>query len=267
MINTAFQPAQAALLPSLAKHARGADRRERQLEHDREPRLLRRAGARRAPARGLERLGRLRRSPRRSFLWSALMLAPLLRTTEPPLEPRAAAPGSRRRRPASARSRSDPRLRLVVGLFSAQTLVNGAFGVLIAVSALQLLDLGAGRRRLPERGRRRRRDHRRARLARARRAPAAGDDVRDRGRRDGRPAAAARRDPEHRGGARRLRADRLREHHLRRQRLHDPAARHAERRARARLRRPAQPLLRDRRARGRARAAADPLRSACAGRS
>jgi hypothetical protein len=77
------------------------------------------------------------------FLFSALMLAPLLRTTEPPLS---------RERPhlaeeATAGFRAiahDPRLRLVVGLFSAQTLVNGAFGVLIAVSALQLLDLGDG---------------------------------------------------------------------------------------------------------------------------
>jgi hypothetical protein len=32
----------------------------------------------------------------------------------------------------------------VIGLFSAQTLVNGAMGVLITVSALQLLDIGAG---------------------------------------------------------------------------------------------------------------------------
>ena len=36
----------------------------------------------------------------------------------------------------------DGRLRLVVGLFSAQTLVNGAFVVLVTVSAFQLLHLG-----------------------------------------------------------------------------------------------------------------------------
>ncbi len=41
--------------------ARGADRRQRELEHDREPRLLRRPRARRAPASGLERLGRFPR--------------------------------------------------------------------------------------------------------------------------------------------------------------------------------------------------------------
>ena len=78
-----------------------------------------------------------------AFLWSALMLAPLLRASEPPLT---------HERPhlleeASAGFRaigSDPRLRLVIGLFGAQTLVNGAFGVLVAVSAFQLLDLGSG---------------------------------------------------------------------------------------------------------------------------
>jgi MFS family permease len=77
-----------------------------------------------------------------TFLWSALMLAPLLRESEPPLT---------RESPhlldeATAGFRTigkDPRLRLVVGLFSAQTLVNGAFGVLITVSAFELLDLGA----------------------------------------------------------------------------------------------------------------------------
>ena len=77
-----------------------------------------------------------------TFLWSALMLTPLLREAEPPLT---------RESPhlldeATAGFRTigkDPRLRLVVGLFSAQTLVNGAFGVLITVSAFELLDLGA----------------------------------------------------------------------------------------------------------------------------
>jgi MFS family permease len=78
-----------------------------------------------------------------AFLWSALMLAPLLRASEPQLT---------HERPhlleeATAGFRaigSDPRLRLVIGLFGAQTLVNGAFGVLVAVSAFQLLDLGSG---------------------------------------------------------------------------------------------------------------------------
>jgi hypothetical protein len=71
------------------------------------------------------------------------MLAPLLRTPEPPLSHER--PHLAEEATAGFRAIAhDPRLRLVVGLFSAQTLVNGAFGVLIAVSALQLLDLGDG---------------------------------------------------------------------------------------------------------------------------
>src|SRR5438477_214972 len=37
----------------------------------------------------------------------------------------------------------DPRLRLIVGLFAAQTLVYGAFVVLVAVAAIELLHLGS----------------------------------------------------------------------------------------------------------------------------
>jgi MFS family permease len=78
-----------------------------------------------------------------AFLWSALMLAPLLRASEPPLTHER--PHLLEQATAGFRAiGSDPRLRLVIGLFGAQTLVNGAFGVLVAVSAFQLLDLGSG---------------------------------------------------------------------------------------------------------------------------
>ena len=78
-----------------------------------------------------------------TFLWSALMLAPLLRASEPPLTHER--PKLLEETTAGFRAiGSDPRLRLVIGLFGAQTLVNGAFGVLIAVSAFRLLDLGSG---------------------------------------------------------------------------------------------------------------------------
>lgn len=78
-----------------------------------------------------------------AFLWSALMLAPLLRASEPPLTHER--PKLLEETTAGFRAiGSDPRLRLVIGLFGAQTLVNGAFGVLVAVSAFQLLDLGSG---------------------------------------------------------------------------------------------------------------------------
>ena len=141
VIGTAFHPAQSALLPSLA----------------RTPEELTAANV---SSSTLESLGfcvgpalgglLLTFSPvwvvfvitAGTFLWSALMLAPLLREAEPPLT---------RESPkildeATAGFRAiwkDPKLRLVVGLFSAQTLVNGAFGVLITVSAFELLDLGA----------------------------------------------------------------------------------------------------------------------------
>jgi len=76
-----------------------------------------------------------------TFLWSALQLAPLVRLPEARLT---------REHPhllqeATAGFRAiahDRRLQLVVGLFAAQTLVNGAFSVLIAVSALELLQMG-----------------------------------------------------------------------------------------------------------------------------
>jgi MFS family permease len=140
VVTTAFQPAQAALLPSLV----------------RTPEELTAANATSSTIESLgfcvgPALGGVLLSfstvwvvflvTAGTFLWSALQLAPLLRTTEPPL---------RREQTdflheATAGFRAilqDRRLRLVVGLFSAQTLVDGAFTVLIAVSALELLDLG-----------------------------------------------------------------------------------------------------------------------------
>jgi MFS family permease len=141
VIGTAFHPAQSALLPSLARtpdELTAANVSSSTLES---------LGFCVGPA-----LGGLLLSfstewvvfvvTAFTFLWSALMLAPLLRGAEPPLT---------RETPhlldeATAGFRAigkDPRLRLVVSLFSAQTLVNGAFGVLITVSAFELLDLGA----------------------------------------------------------------------------------------------------------------------------
>jgi MFS family permease len=142
VINTAFQPAQAALLPSLANTP------EELTAANVSSSTLEALGFCVGPALGglllaVSNVWVVFAVTAGLFLWSALMLAPLLRETEPPLN---------RERPhlaeeATAGFRAiarDPRLRLVVGLFSAQTLVNGAFGVLIAVTALQLLDLGAG---------------------------------------------------------------------------------------------------------------------------
>ena len=78
-----------------------------------------------------------------AFLWSAAMLALIrLRAPEPTRE---AAQGNWKQE-ALAGFRTiwrDSRLRLIVGLFAAQTLVYGAFTVLTAVAAIQLLDLGS----------------------------------------------------------------------------------------------------------------------------
>jgi MFS family permease len=77
------------------------------------------------------------------MLWSALMLT-LIRLEEPEV-PKAFEPGSFRREVAAGfvTIAHDKRLRLIVGLFGAQTFVYGAFVVLTAVAAIRLLDLGS----------------------------------------------------------------------------------------------------------------------------
>ena len=140
VITTAFQPAQAALLPSLARTP------EELTAANVSSSTLESLGFCVGPALGgvllaVSNVWVVFAVTAVTFLWSALMLAPLLRVKEPPLT---------HERPhlvdeATAGFRAiahDSRLRLVVGLFSAQTLVNGAFGVLITVSALELLELG-----------------------------------------------------------------------------------------------------------------------------
>jgi predicted MFS family arabinose efflux permease len=137
---TVFQPAQRALLPSLARTP------EELTAANVSSSTLESLGFCAGPALGglllaVSTVWVVFIVTASTFLWSALMLAPLLGADEPPLV---------RERPrfvdeAMAGFRTiqhDPRLRLIVGLFSAQTLVNGAFGVLIAVSALELLHLG-----------------------------------------------------------------------------------------------------------------------------
>ncbi|MDQ2911156.1 MAG: MFS transporter [Actinomycetota bacterium] len=137
---TAFQPAQAAILPSLARTP------EELTAANVSSSTIESLGFCVGPALGglllsVSTVWVVFAVTAGTFLWSALLLTGLLRSTEPPLrrEPThlldEAAAGFR----AIARNH---RLRLVVGLFSAQTLVNGAFTVLVAVSALELLDLG-----------------------------------------------------------------------------------------------------------------------------
>jgi MFS family permease len=143
VLSTAFQPAQAALLPALA----------------RSPEELTAANVSSSTLEGLgfcvgPALGGvlLTFSPiwvvfavtAAFFVWSALQLSALLSIHEPPPQ-RVERPGIVNEAAAGFRAIAhDRRLQLVIGLFSAQTLVNGAIIVLLTVSALQLLHLGAG---------------------------------------------------------------------------------------------------------------------------
>lgn len=137
---TAFQPAQAALLPSLARTP------EELTAANVSSSTLESLGFCAGPALGgillsVSTVWVVFVVTASTFLWSALQLTPLLRATEPPLKREEA----HLVHEATAGFRAilrDTRLRFVVGLFSAQTLVNGAFTVLVAVSALELLDLG-----------------------------------------------------------------------------------------------------------------------------
>jgi MFS family permease len=142
VISTAFRPAQAALLPALARTP------EELTAANVSSSTLESLGFCAGPAIGgvllaVSNTWVVFAVTAATFVWSALLLAGLLKTDEPPLirEPRPlvheAVEGFRT-------IAHDHRLKLVIGLFSAQTLVNGAMGVLITVSALQLLHIGPG---------------------------------------------------------------------------------------------------------------------------
>jgi MFS family permease len=141
VVHTAFQPAQQALLPSLSRSPQeltAANVSSSTIES---------LGSCVGPALGgvvlaVSNVWVVFTVTAACFLWSALQLIGLLRAAEPPLQRLR----TRFREEAAAgfhTIRRDARLRLVVGLFSAQTLVNGAFTVLVAVSAFQLLHLGS----------------------------------------------------------------------------------------------------------------------------
>jgi MFS family permease len=140
VIGTAFQPAQSAILPSLARTP------EELTAANVSSSTLESLGFCVGPALGgvllaVSNVWVVFAATAVCFVWSALMLVPLLRATEPPLTHER--PHLLDEATAGFRAIADNRrLRLVVGLFTAQTLVNGAFGVLIAVAAFDLLDLG-----------------------------------------------------------------------------------------------------------------------------
>jgi MFS family permease len=136
-----YQPAQAALLPTLA------DSPEELAAANVAASTIESVGYFAGPALGgvilaVSNVETVFALTAAAFLWSALMLALIRKhVTEPPHEAR----GSRGHE-ALAGFRTiwhDSRLRLIVGLFACQTLVYGAFVVLTAVAAIRLLGLGS----------------------------------------------------------------------------------------------------------------------------
>jgi MFS family permease len=142
VISTAFRPAQAALLPALARTP------EELTAANVSSSTLESLGSCAGPALGGVILALTSTSvvfglTAAAFLWSTVLLIGLMGTEEPPLTRESHSIA----REASQGFRaivSDHRLQLVVGLFSAQTLVNGAMNVLLALCALELLDMGSG---------------------------------------------------------------------------------------------------------------------------
>jgi MFS family permease len=138
---TAFRPAQAALLPALARTA------EELTAANVSSSTLESLGFCAGPALGgvllaVSSTWIVFAFTTGTFLWSAILLTGLLGTEEPPF--------THDRRPILHDAveglraiRHDRALQLVIGLFSAQTLVNGALNVLLAVSAFELLGLGS----------------------------------------------------------------------------------------------------------------------------
>jgi len=140
VVSTAFRPAEASLIPRLAETP------EELTAANVTSSTFDSVGAFAGPAAGalLYALG----GPTLAFLcvsltylWSASFVARIPKTTRP--EP---APHEHEDAGGIAAGfravRGEPRLRVVIGLYAAQTMVAGAYSVLVVVVALELLDLG-----------------------------------------------------------------------------------------------------------------------------
>jgi MFS family permease len=140
VVSTAFQPAQAALIPILARNPQeltAANVASSTVES---------VGSFAGPALGglllaVTSPGVVFAATAGAFVWSALNVARIPST--PPSHEGAAEEALHREVLAGFQAIFRvPSLRLVVGLYSAQTLVAGALNVLVVVAALELLDLG-----------------------------------------------------------------------------------------------------------------------------
>ena len=142
LVSQAFQPAESALLPTLAESP------EELAAANVASSTIESAGYFVGPALGgvllaVSNVETVFAATAAAFLWSAAMVA-LIRLGAP--EPTAEAVRGTWQHEALAGFRTiwhDSRLRLIIGLFAAQTLVYGAFVVLTAVAAIRLLDLGS----------------------------------------------------------------------------------------------------------------------------
>jgi MFS family permease len=140
VVSTAFRPAQAALLPSLARTP------EELTASNVASTTIESVGSFAGPALGglllaATSVGVVFAATAATFVWSALLVLGI--TSEPAAGKRGRGPGIRAEALAGFRIIAlEARLRLVVALYGAQTLVAGALNVLIVVAALDLLDLG-----------------------------------------------------------------------------------------------------------------------------
>ena len=140
VVSTAFRPAQAALLPSLARTP------EELTASNVASTTIESVGSFAGPALGglllaATSAGVVFAATAATFVWSALLVLGV--ASEPPAGARGRGPGIRAEALAGFRTIAvEARLRLVVALYGAQTLVAGALNVLIVVAALDLLDLG-----------------------------------------------------------------------------------------------------------------------------
>jgi MFS family permease len=144
VVGTAFRPAQAALLPSLARtpeELSAANVTSSTVES---------IGTFVGPALGGILLAAT--SPEvvfgvnaLTFVWSAVMVAGIHAVAQEPAEPAEPAERGSFRREVGAGFRTfavERDLRLIVALYGAQTIVAGAFTVLMVVASLELLDMG-----------------------------------------------------------------------------------------------------------------------------
>ena len=140
VVSTAFLPAQAALIPTLARdpsELTAANVASSTIES---------VGSFIGPALGglllvLTSPGVVFAATAAAFVWSALNVVRI--KAEAPVREEAGEAALRREALAGFQTIfGTPSLRLVVGLYSAQTLVAGALNVLVVVAAIELLELG-----------------------------------------------------------------------------------------------------------------------------